>query len=324
MPYPLLAFRARLLKAVRNFFDDREFIEVQTPVLSADSVVDPYLEPVLVTDPLLPVNHHGTRRYFLQTSPEFAMKRLLVAGMAAIYQITPVFRAGDRGDFHNVEFTMLEWYRTGDSYTDGVNLLEALILHLLESLHTETVFSLRKNIDRFSYREIFETKTGFDPHRVSVDELRQYAKSEQIPYPDSLHEKSGWLDLIFSERIQPELNAAIVYDYPAFDSQLAQERTVTDYAVSERFELFLNGVEMANGYHELLDADLLQARFSERAAIREQNGSRPIPVASRFLEAMRVGLPASCGVALGIDRLAMVLLGLPSIDLVLPFPLEEA
>ena len=305
--------RAGVVKNIRRFFDDLDFIEVRTPILSADSIVDRYVEPIAVTDSSLPTNHHGTKTYYLQTSPEFAMKRLLVAGMTAIYQLTPVFRKGDRGTMHNVEFTMLEWYRAGDNYRDGMELLADFVWNILE-----------KTVERRSFRDVFRERTGIDPHRAGARQLQSLAETKDIRHPDGLDNES-WIDLIFAELVQPALNATIVYDFPVFQSQLAKIRTESDgTAVAERFELFVDGVELANGYHELLDAEELRQRFRNIAEQRRADGKPEIPVESRLLAAMGIGLPACCGTALGLERLLMAKLGVDSIDQVFPFPIEKA
>ena len=308
-----LGRRAGIVKNIRRFFDDLGFVEVRTPVLSADSIVDRHVEPIAVTDSSFPVNRHGTKTYYLQTSPEFTMKRLLAAGMTAIYQLTPVFRKGDRGTIHNVEFTMLEWYRVGDDYRTGMELLVRFVKDLL-----------KKTVEQRSFRDVFEEGTGINPHRASARQLQSLAEARGIPYPDELGDEA-WLDLIFSEFVQPMLNATIVYDFPALQSQLAKVRTESDgTTVAERFELFVNGVELANGYHELLDAEELRRRFRRIAAIRRMDGKPEIPVESHLLAAMDLGLPACCGTALGLERLLMVELGVDSIDQVFSFPFEIA
>ena len=305
--------RAEIVRSIRRFFDDLEFVEVRTPILSADSIVDRHVEPIVVSDTSFPTNHHGTKTYYLQTSPEFAMKRLLAAGMKAIYQLTPVFRRGDRGTMHNVEFTMLEWYRTGDDYRNGMNLLELFVQNILE-----------KNVARRSFRDVFRDRTEIDPHQATTAQLRALAETNDIPFPDGLDDES-WVDLIFSELVQPTLDAVIVYDFPAFQPQLAKIRTENNgTTVAERFELFIDGVELANGYHELLDAGELRQRFRRSTEKRRLDGKPEIPVESRLLTAMEVGLPACCGTALGLERLLMVRLGADSINQVFSFPIELA
>ncbi|GHT17369.1 hypothetical protein FACS1894189_3110 [Planctomycetales bacterium] len=288
---------------------------MQTPVLSADTIVDRYVEPIAVTDDLLPKNLHGSKTYYLQTSQEFAMKRLLAAGMKAIYQISPVFRKGDRGTFHNVEFTMLEWYRIGDDYDAGMKLLADLVLEIADI-----------SVEFKTFREVFEAETGLNPHRATAKQLREAAELHGISYPDSYCSEpaDAWIDLLFSELIQPKLDAVIVYDYCGSQSQLAKTRCEGDDEISERFELFLHGIEIANGYHELLDAAELRRRMEENLQYRLTDGRSPLPTESRLLAAMEGGLPPCSGTALGIDRLLMVMLRAETIDDVIPFPIETA
>lgn len=333
----MLRFRAETMRRLRRFFDERRFIEVATPILSADTIVDRHVEPVVLDDAALPVNHHGNRTYYLQTSPEFAMKRLLAAGMDAVYQIGPVFRRGDRGRFHNVEFTMLEWYRVGDDYQGGMDLLEELIRATAETGPASESPRQRRfpaEFVRRSYAELFGERFGIDPHRASPESLHRVADAEKIAYPASFanlpedEQVEHWLDLLFAERIQPTLRAAIVCDFPVAQSQLARTRTVRgaagSYRVAERFELFLDGVEIANGYHELLDAEELRTRFRRNAKRRVESGRAALPVESRLLAAMQSGLPPCSGTALGIERLLMVLAAAASLDEVLAFPIEIA
>ncbi|MDR2755277.1 MAG: EF-P lysine aminoacylase GenX [Planctomycetaceae bacterium] len=312
-----LRYRSDQLCRIRRFFGERHFVEVQTPVLSADTVVDLYVEPISVTDSSLPVTLHHNQTYYLRTSPEFAMKRLLAAGMDAIYEIGAVFRKGDRGQYHNVEFTMLEWYRVGDDYRTGMEFLAELIRFIDETL-PEIVYC--------SFREVFQKYTSVNPHQTTAVECRKVAVQKNLSYPDSLTETDHWIDFLFSELVQPNLQSVIVYDFPATQSQLAQTRMISDssgtFFVSERYELFLNGIEIANGYHELLDAAELRNRFHENFRRRLAENRPLLPLESRLLTAMESGLPASCGTALGIDRLLMALLKTNSIDDVLPFPIE--
>ncbi|MDR3182425.1 MAG: EF-P lysine aminoacylase GenX [Planctomycetaceae bacterium] len=312
--------RCQVIRQIRQFFDARDFCEVQTPVLSADTVVDRHVEPIAVCNETLPVNHHGSRTYYLQTSPEFAMKRLIAAGVTHIYQIAPVFRSGDRGSQHNPEFTMLEWYRTGDDYQAGMNLLADLVQAL--------GFPLPKFC---TYQELFGKQFGVNPHAAVNAQLQACAEKYGIVYPDSYRSEfpaesaaDAWLDLLFSEIIQPQLDGIIVYDYPVSQAQLAKTRHQDFGEVSERFELYLNGIEIANGYHELCDADELQRRFDRNNKQRLADGKTALPENSWLLEAMNAGLPPCSGTALGIERLLMVLFGAKDISEVMPFTIETA
>jgi lysyl-tRNA synthetase class 2 len=320
-----LRFRSELLRNIRQFFYDRNFYEVQTPVLSADTNVDCHLEPVAVTDKLLPVNHHNTRQYYLQTSPEFAMKRLLTAGLNPLFQIAPVFRLGDHGRYHNVEFTMLEWYRIGDNYQTGMFLLAELTRFLFDVSKIEL-----GEIGYSTYQHLFETEVGINPHTATIDELRSICHTRNIAYPadnwgDNWGDSSDdWLDLLFTELVQPTLESVIVYDFPQSQAQLAKVRRVENYAVTERFELFLKGVEIANGYHEVCDVAELRRRFQMNRERRLERGQQWLPTNSRLLTVMELGFPQCSGTALGIDRLLMVMLDAESIEDVLAFSIETA
>ena len=318
-----LRFRSDLLRHVRQFFYDRKFYEVQTPVLSADTVVDRHLDPLAVSEKTLPTNHHNTKKYYLQTSPEFAMKRLLAAGLDPIFQMTPVFRSGDRGQLHNVEFTMLEWYRIGDNYQTGMFLLAELIRFLFDSLKIELPGS---GIGYRTYRDIFELQVGINPHTATIAELQTICDARNIVYPESRWTDStdDWLDLIFSEIVQPDLESVIIYDYPKSQAQLARIRQDEEYAVSERFELFLKGYEIASGYHEARDAVELHRRFHANRECRLAWGRSWLPIDSRLLTIMELGFPQCSGTALGIDRLLMVMLDAETIEDVLAFPIETA
>ncbi|HZZ73175.1 MAG TPA: EF-P lysine aminoacylase EpmA [Pirellulales bacterium] len=316
--WPILEQRAALLRRARAFFDGRGFLEVETPLLSHDTVVDRQLDPfrtVLARDPQAP--DQGASLW-LQTSPEFAMKRLLAAGAPAIYQVAKVFRNGEIGARHNPEFTMLEWYRPGDSYAAGKQLLADLCTDLLRL----------EPPDEISYAEAFQTHLGLDPHRAPTADLIRAAEELGIAAPASLSpdDRDVWLELLLGERIEPRLGfdrPAILYDYPATQAALAQIRS-GDPPVAERFELYVRGVELANGFHELLDPAVLRARNQANNLLRRADGKPELPAESRLLRAMERGLPNCTGCALGFDRLVMLAVGAASIQDVLAFPIERA
>jgi lysyl-tRNA synthetase class 2 len=309
-----LRLRAGLLQKVRWFFDQRGFLEVETPILSADTVVDRHLDPVGVSVPL----GQETRRLWLQTSPEFAMKRLLAAGGTALYQVARVFRANERGPLHNPEFTLVEWYRVGDDLNEGMRLLSDLGECLFE----------RGPAERIAYAEAFERFVGLDPHAASAQDLATAACREGIPFPESLarDDRDGWLDVLLAERVQPQLGwgrPAILYHYPASQAALARICPGPP-SVAERFELYVSGIELANGYHELVDAATLRSRIRQTNAQRQHDGKPPLPEQSRLLEAMESGLPSCTGCALGFDRAVMLAVGASTIDEVIAFPFERA
>jgi lysyl-tRNA synthetase class 2 len=255
---------------------------------------------------------------WLQTSPEFAMKRLLAAGGQAIYQITRAFRGAEIGARHNPEFTMVEWYRRGDNYTAAMQLLDDLASELLGLGPAE----------RLTYGDAFSRYAGVDPHRASTPDLVQAVRQRGISAPESLAEddRDAWLDLLLTELVEPKLGfaaPAILCDYPASQAALAVVRD-EDPPVAERFELYVRGIELANGYHELLDANVLRRRNDESNALRVVDGKPSLPVDSRLLTAMERGLPACSGVALGFDRVVMLAAGVKTIAQVLAFPIDRA
>ena len=314
----VLRFRARMMRRVRQFFDDRGFLEVETPLLSADTVIDLHLDPLAVTlfsDPRQPAEG---RRMWLQTSPEFAMKRLLAAGLPSIYQITRAFRGGERGRLHNPEFTLVEWYGVGHDLNAGMRLLSVLADTLLERGAAEPI----------RYRDAFVAHASVDPHRASCAQLAAAAERSGVAVPphQSRDDRDGWLDLLLVECVEPQLGRtrpAILYDYPPSQAALAQVRS-GDPPVAERFELYVDGIELANGYHELLDAGELRRRNRKINQLRAAEGKYRLPEESRLLAAMESGLPPCAGVALGFDRLVMVACGVSDISRVVAFPIERA
>jgi lysyl-tRNA synthetase class 2 len=255
---------------------------------------------------------------WLQTSPEFAMKRMLAAGAQAIYQIARVFRLDELGPLHNPEFTLVEWYRAGDGLDEGMQLTSDLCETMLD----------RGPAERISYREAFQRYVGIDPHRTSGVQLADVSHRLNISAPTSLsiEDRDGWLDLLTVERIQPKLGVqrpTLLYDYPASQAALAQVRH-DDPPVAERFELYVDGIELANGYHELLDANELKARNATVNAQRVADGKTALPEKSRLLAAMSEGIPPAVGVALGFDRLVMLAAGAKSIAEVVAFPFDRA
>ena len=302
--------RAELLRRARQFFDERGFLEVETPLLSAETVIDRHLDPFEVAGQGSGLQ---SARLWLQTSPEFHMKRMLAAGAEAIYQVARAFRHGERGPLHQPEFTMIEWYRAGDRMAEGMQLLSDLAETLLGRGPAELV----------TYGEIFKKHLGLDPHVAKVRELTVAAASHGIAAPASLsaEDRDGWLDLLLVERIQPRLGRnrpTILYNYPASQAALARVRE-GEPPVAERFELYAEGIELANGYHELLDPAALRRRNAEANRRRRDDGKATLPEESLLLAAMEAGLPPSTGVALGFDRTVMVALGAKSLDDVMAF-----
>lgn len=315
--WEILQFRADLLGRLRRFFERQGFIEVDTPLLSADTVVDRHLDPFAVE--LAGQGCRGTRRvYWLQTSPEFAMKRLLAAGAQAIYQVTHAFRRDEQGPLHNPEFTMVEWYRVGDGLAEGMRLLGELCEELLG----------RGPAEQVSYRRAFQSHVGVDPLTAETEALVSAVRAAGISVPESLcaEDRDGWLDLLLVERVQPHLGRTrptILYDYPASQAALARVRPENP-PVAERFELYLSGIELANGYHELTDPAVLRQRNAAANALRRAEGKQELPEGSRLLAAMEAGLPGATGAALGFDRLVMLAAGASRLDEVMAFPFDRA
>ena len=306
----MLRRRSFLIQKVRDFFEERGFLEVETPILSADTVVDRNLDPMSLTE--------AGRRYFLQTSPEFAMKRLVASWSVPIFQICKVFRRDECGQIHNPEFTMLEFYRPGDDLERGMQLLDDLQAEILG----------RGPASRMTYCEAFQRFLGLDPLTASVSEMAEVARREKMVIPEGFDfsesaNRDDWLDFLLGERIQPELGVEaplILYDYPATQAALAVARG----DVAERFELYVDGIELANGYHELCDPAELRRRNAETNALRAADGKETLPEESRLLAAMDQGLPNCAGTAVGLDRLVMLALGASSLEEILAFPFRVA
>lgn len=340
----VLQVRARLLASARRYFDECGYWEVETPLVSADTVVDAWLEP-FVTD-WTPIPQDWRRRAepprYLQTSPEFAMKRLLIAGAEAIYQICKAFRNGERGGRHNPEFTMIEWYRVGDDHRAQMTVVEELVRTVCTAAEQELTARGRAvpervrrllagpSFARWTYDEAFARTIGTPVLRLSTAELATLAAAQRLTPPPGLaaDDRDGWLNFLLAELVEPRLGGDVpvfIEDYPASQAALAVTRTRRDGAeVAERFELYIDGVELCNGYHELADAAVLRSRNAAQADLRARDGFRPLPQESRLLRALERGLPPSAGVALGFDRLVMLAVGARTIDDVIAFPFDRA
>ncbi len=300
--------RARLLQRIRAFFHARQVLEVETPVLSRAGVTDPHLESFATED--------LGQTFYLHSSPEFPMKRLLAAGSGDIYQLCKVFRRDERGRRHNPEFTLLEWYRLDMDHHQLMQEVDALVRAVLnEQLTLEAT-------RYFSYRQLFETFTGLEPFSAGVEELKQYTGQQGLQISGiEADDKDAWLDIILTHVIEPALprNCPVfVHDYPASQAALARIREGTP-AVAERFELYLNGMELANGFHELRDSKEQRRRFEKGNRARQQAGLAEVPMDENLLAALEAGLPDCSGVALGVDRLLMLALGKTDIGEVLAF-----
>jgi lysyl-tRNA synthetase class 2 len=314
-PIDHLVRRSHLLREARNWFQKEGFHEVQTPVLSRDCIIDQHLDPIQCPPPHPTLDK--TPSWFLQTSPEQHMKRLLASGMERIYQIGPVFRLGESGKLHNPEFTMLEWYSSPGGHQQGIDELTQLVCHLLRCPAPVQV----------TYRAAFQQAVGLDPLEASATELA--CRSIEMGHahsPNWATERDDWLDLLFSMAVQPTLGHSaptVVTHFPASQAALAKINE-EDRRTAERYELFIDGVELANGYHELLDPAVLRSRQNAANQWRTSHGKSPLPERNWLLDAMEIGLPACSGCALGWDRLVMIACGADSIDQVVAFPIHRA
>jgi lysyl-tRNA synthetase class 2 len=303
------ALRAELLAAVRGFFARRGVLEVETPLLASHGVTDPAIEPLVVQGgAIVPAPR------YLQTSPEYAMKRLLAAGSGPIYQLGRAFRDGEAGRRHNPEFTLLEWYRPGFDH----HALMAEVGELLEHCLGRTGWR------KVSYGDLFRDHFDLDPHRAGTGALAALARAELDSGGLEL-DRDGWLDLLLSHRIEPALEGIVcVHGYPASQAALARIDTSGPVPVAERFEFYVDGLELANGYHELTDPAEQARRFAADNASRRRRGLAERAADPRLLAALEAGLPPCSGVALGFDRLVMAATGAASLGEVLAFPWDRA
>ncbi len=302
--------RAHFLQAIRGFFAARDVWEVDTPLLCQSTVTAPHLRSFQINN-----------RY-LQTSPEYAMKRLLAQGASSIYYLGKVFREEEVGSKHNPEFTMLEWYRVKWDHWQLIAEVDALFHTLLNSPKAEIV----------TYEALFEEYFSINPHLATIENLQTIALDQgwisktNLPHMD----KDAWLDLLMSHGIEPMIGQQapiVVLDFPASQASLAKTRTIeasTPYQVAERFEFYYQGVELCNGYHELCEANELRKRFEEDNLKRQALDLPTIPIDEHFISAMQAGLPPCAGVALGVDRLFMLKQKEKDIRKVLAFDWEIA
>ncbi len=299
MSLEYLRQRFELLDLLRAFFKQRGFLEVATPLARTDAIAETHID-------LFTFASRGERHY-LQASPELAMKELLCEGSGPIFQITPAFRAGDYGPLHRPEFTMVEWYRPGDDMQAGMNLLAELACATLDCA----------DVKRSSYAEIFQRTLGFNPHAVGSAELHELVSlhaPQSLTAISEVTDPDFLLNVLLTQCVEAMLGSdapEIVYHYPARQAALAQTSIDAEgHKVAERFELFVAGVELANGYHELTDATDMRERLVAANHFRVADGREPIPLPERLLGLMESrGLPSSSGVALGFDRLLMLRTG---------------
>ena len=308
--------RAHLIRRIRDFFQQRNVIEVETPLLSQGTITDVYLDAFSCRYGFLA--EQPNINFYLQTSPEFAMKRLLASGYQSIFQICKAFRDEPHGSHHNPEFTMLEWYRIGFCQQDLIEEVGELLCSVLavDGWHC------------YSYQEIFIEVLALDPLTVELETLKRLL-AERDMLSDWLANSDDFdtlLQFTFTELIEPKIGLekpCFVYNFPASQASLAQINK-TDPRVAERFECYYRGLELVNGFHELTDANEQRARFEADNRKREQQGLPQRPLDERFLAALSDGLPDCSGVALGVDRLIMLALERSKISQVLTFDIERA
>lgn len=307
--------RAAMLAGLRDFFASAGVLEVETPLLGSAAGTDPALQPLQTRyrGPLFP---SGLSLY-LQTSPEFAMKRLLAAGSGPIYQICKAFRDGEAGRLHNPEFTILEWYLT-DTDLPGLIRQTADVVRI-------TLNAPGMPLECHSYATLFADRLGVDVFTAGIPDLEKAARRCGAIGSDGLKlDRDGWLDLLLSHAIQPSLgleSLCCVTDYPASQAVLARRNP--DGRTAARFELFHRGIELANGFDELTDGAEQAARFEAENCARRASGQQPVAVDIRLLEALDHGLPKCVGVAVGLDRLLMLRCGATDLDAVLGFSLAR-
>jgi lysyl-tRNA synthetase class 2 len=314
--FEAMRLRAALYARIRAFFAERDVLEVETPVLSRAGNTEPNIASFSLefsgrTD-------GAPRTRWLRTSPEFALKRLLAAGIGDCYELGRVFRDGEAGGRHNPEFTMLEWYRIGWDHqrligesADVVNAALALV-------------GRQATLQRIAFRDLYWQRLGIDP--LTADSAILHAALGDVEIDPEGLGRDDWLDLLMTHKLQPVFDRdrlMAVYDYPASQCALARIRA-GDVPVAERFELYLGPLELANGYHELGDADEQRMRFERDLGVRGQRGVAAPPVDEHLLSALRAGLPDCAGVALGVDRLLMAMAGSEGIAATLAFPFQRA
>lgn len=291
-----LRARAKILNLIRNFFSERDVLEVETPLIGHTSVTDPFIEsiPVFCKTAAL----QAPTQYYLQTSPEYAMKRLLASGSGAIFQITKAFRQEELGRFHNPEFTMLEWYRPQFDHHALMDEVDELLQFILKT----------ERASRYTYQQLFEKFFAINPHTATSNELMNCASEQKISVATQIHDRDTWLQLLMSHCIEPTLGETapcFVFDFPATQAALARIKG-TDPAIASRFEVYFHGIELANGFHELQDVHEQRQRFLKNNDERQNLHLSTLPIDEFFLASLAYGLPDCAGVALGIDRLIML------------------
>ncbi len=314
-----LRLRARLYATIRAFFSERGVLEVETPVLSMAGNTDANIASFSLE--FSGRTEGAPRTRWLRTSPEFPLKRLLAAGIGDCYELGRVFRDGEAGGRHNPEFTMLEWYRVGWDHRRLIDETVALVQASLALVRRHATATTT------TFRDLYRERLDLDPFEADDAALRAALGDVAID-PEGLT-RDDWLDLLMTHRLQPTFASdalLVIHDYPASQCALAKLRAGEgdEPAVAERFELYLGPLELANGYHELTDADEQRARFLRDHALRADRGAVRPPLDEGLLAAMSAGLPDCAGVALGVERLLMAMLGTDRIADVLAFDFARA
>jgi len=311
----VLKQRSVLINKIRQFFAERNVLEVDTQLISHASVTDPHVMgiPALYKE----IGASQEKRVYLQTSPEYAMKRLLACGIGSIYQICKAFRQGEVGKNHNPEFTMLEWYRIGFDHHALMDEMDLLL---------QTILNV-KPAERCSYAQLFQRFLQINPHTATLLEFQQCAEQNNLKFSLEKTDKNFWLDLLLTHCIEPHIGKekpVFIYDFPMTQAALAKIRFEEDPPVASRFEVYFKGIELANGFHELQNAKEQRKRFEKDLLQRSQMGIDPVPIDENFLAALSQGLPDCAGVALGVDRLMMLTLNKNTISEVISFSFERA
>jgi lysyl-tRNA synthetase class 2 len=309
-----------MLATIRRFFAERDVLEVETPLLCQATGTDPNLSAL--STQVRTRGQAAARILYLQTSPEFAMKRLLAAGSGSIYQIGKAFRNEECGRYHNPEFTLLEWYRLGIDLHGLMDEFEELLWDLCPD------FFAAERPERITYRQAFERHTGLNPLGASTADFTDFARRQGFSEAEEIcgQETSIWLDFLFSHTVQPNLGrrkCSFVFHYPACQSSLARLNP-EDPRTVERVEVFHEGIELANGFRELTNPVEQAERFDRELALRRLKGLPQPQPDRRLLAALEAGLPECSGIAVGLDRLLMRLMGKNHIADVLAFPLDRA
>jgi elongation factor P--(R)-beta-lysine ligase len=305
--------RGAMLARIREFFATRDVLEVETPILSTGAVTDPQIESLATRVAGIAGNFH------LSTSPEYPMKRLLAAGSGDIYQVCKVFRDGERGRWHNPEFTMLEWYRLGFDDAALMTEVEALVASLLAPERQLAP------AERLTYAEALRRHAGVDAHQDDDAALARAAAEHGVVCNAEL-DRDGKLDLLMGLVVGPKLGAerpCFICDYPASQASLARLKPGFPL-VAARFEFYLDGIELANGFHELVNAGEQRGRFTSDLALRRARGQLEPPIDERMLAALNSGMPDCAGVALGFDRLVAISLGATRLAEGMAFAIDNA